>query len=670
MKINKVITLLYIIVVSWNVIACSKVDIYNLVVDNDITEGSPNVNISNNYHNLANDNTDYFVTLNGNSLQPNESGRWTILSGKLHQEYVYFKDPNNPKTKFFGIPDEEYTLLWTVSKNDVNTSKEIKVKIQPPTYRMIGRTPKEFKTKIYLETSHLLRGRWTFDKEYVSIRDLQSDGYSKPSEQNFSINVQGKENTTYNIRYTYELFDKEFHLDTTISTGDYQQLEALNDLNLGKDSHAVIWNKDHDVIAINLTSSGYARNLEDWQLFPTLKSLKKIKKINLTASSISNLPKELCDNFPDLEEIIMPFTGYKLKIPENINKLTKLKKFIWTPGRASHLSQGVINIPEQFGELENLEHLNLEWEETINLPKSFGKLKNLTHWLGHSFDEMPDNIGGLTKLKHMEVFFKKGGFKSSFSNLVSLKYLRVHFIEKGTTQLPSDINKLRNLNHFDVRGEQFIPQLPETFGELVNIDTIYIEGNVLGKLNANFGNLKKLQYLLLGTSISSLPESFGDLASLKWLSINATNLRSLPESFGNLKSLEAFSLYGPLEYLPTSFGNLQNLKYLVIQHSNLKSVPKSFAHLNIEKLDLIFNKFEKFPEEFCKLKKIHTIHLNYNDIEALPESLVLLKDHLATLTLYGNTRLKADDMRSLALKMRSTILLHDNFSSYALNLEL
>jgi len=68
--------------------------------------------------------------------------------------------------------------------------------------------------------------------------------------------------------------------------------------------------------------------------------------------------------------------------------------------------------------------------------------------------------------------------------------------------------------------------------------------------------------------LESLPESFGDLENLNRLSLGGNILSSLPESIGNLKNLQFLNLYGNnLTSLPESIGNLTNLKFLNLQNN-------------------------------------------------------------------------------------------------------
>ena len=80
----------------------------------------------------------------------------------------------------------------------------------------------------------------------------------------------------------------------------------------------------------------------------------------------------------------------------------------------------------------------------------------------------------------------------------------------------------------------------------------------LKALPPELGNLPDLQFLDLGNgywdndkfkqskenTFSVLPDSFGNLSNLQWLSLDETSITSLPDSFGNLSNLQSLWLYG------------------------------------------------------------------------------------------------------------------------------
>ena len=78
-----------------------------------------------------------------------------------------------------------------------------------------------------------------------------------------------------------------------------------------------------------------------------------------------------------------------------------------------------------------------------------------------------------------------------------------------------------------------------------------------------------------------LPESFGDLVNLQNLSLNNNHLTQLPNSFGNLTGLTTIRLYNnKLTSLPANFGELNNLLTIYLDNNLLTTLPANFGNLS------------------------------------------------------------------------------------------
>ena len=108
-------------------------------------------------------------------------------------------------------------------------------------------------------------------------------------------------------------------------------------------------------------------------------------------------------------------------------------------------------------------------------------------------------------------------------------------------------------------------------------DTIYT-------LPENFGNLTGLATLYLEWHrISELPESFSNLTDLMSLYINNNILSSIGDSIGNLTNLYFLDLgYNELPEVPASICNLENLTYLWLFNNNLENLPDCFCDLDLD----------------------------------------------------------------------------------------
>ncbi len=642
--------------------SCTK-EVFELATDQKILENNPVPGDSTGYFPEIGNNNEYYVELNGKPLQIGDKAEWKVKSGRAHSEYVRFGNKNNPITKFYGIPGEKYVLEWVVNRKDKELKEEVTVQIKEPPFVIENFTPSTFKTKIHLRVYQHLQGKWTFNKGIAYINPLEHSGGSQELDGRTSVEIQGFENTEYHIKWTYTLFDKEFELDTVIKTGQYTQEEALADLGFSPHSRYVTWNNKGEVVEINMHSNGRAFVFDEWKRYPTLVALKHLQKLNVSSSSLNGLPEIFTQHYLELEELNMGSTGYKVIIPESIKNLKKLKKFRWSNLYGSHVPLGQIYFPEEFGELESLEELHTRWEEGIVLPRSFSKLKNLKIFSGF-YQSMPKEIGNLKKLTDLEATFRDGEIAPSISQATSLKRIMLHIGSGSTKSLPQDFGNLKNLSYLGLLGSGNINNLPDSFSELEKLDSIWSFGPSVGYLGNNFGNLKKISFILIHTSADKLPESFGNLSNLKFLSITGKNLKSVPESFGKLQSLTYLSLNSGLYSLPKSFSSMVNLKEINLEQNNLSSLPESFSELKAHQINLSKNKFTEFPLALTKLKETVVLILDDNNIKMLPDEVIRLKGLVSKIDLHQNFQIPIENLKSIAKQMPGTIISRNEFSSW------
>ncbi|MBI89344.1 MAG: hypothetical protein CMG60_04580 [Candidatus Marinimicrobia bacterium] len=108
-------------------------------------------------------------------------------------------------------------------------------------------------------------------------------------------------------------------------------------------------------------------------------------------------------------------------------------------------------------------------------------------------------------------------------------------------------------------------------------DTIYA-------LPENFGALSELRSLYLEWNrISVLPPSFSDLSNLLSLYINNNILENLMDDIGNLTNLYFLDLgYNAISELPESICELENLSYFWLFNNQLDSLPECFCDMNLD----------------------------------------------------------------------------------------
>mmetsp|Transcript_82103 Transcript_82103/g.158631 ORF Transcript_82103/g.158631 Transcript_82103/m.158631 type:complete len:278 (-) Transcript_82103:115-948(-) len=121
--------------------------------------------------------------------------------------------------------------------------------------------------------------------------------------------------------------------------------------------------------------------------------------------------------------------------------------------------------------------------------------------------------------------------------------------------------------------------------------------------------------------LTALPESFGQLLNLQMLQITDGPLSMLPESFGQLLALQSLNLrYNELGTLPESFGQLRALQSLELERNQLSTLPESFGQLSaLQSLCLNRNKLSALPERICQLVALQSVKLTCNEVSTIPD---------------------------------------------------
>ena len=151
-------------------------------------------------------------------------------------------------------------------------------------------------------------------------------------------------------------------------------------------------------------------------------------------------------------------------------------------------------IPAGIGELENLERLDLRYNQLSGeIPPEIGNLTNLLYLqLNHNqlTGEIPPEIGNLINLQILMLNDNSlsGQLPESMANLVSLSMGSGWMLyDPGLSlsnnnfsgEIPSWIGNFENLRELDLSGNQFSGIIPEEIGNLSNLLTLKLNDNLL-----------------------------------------------------------------------------------------------------------------------------------------------------------------------------------------------
>jgi GTPase SAR1 family protein len=112
------------------------------------------------------------------------------------------------------------------------------------------------------------------------------------------------------------------------------------------------------------------------------------------------------------------------------------------------------------------------------------------------------------------------------------------------TELPESLGQLTQLQTLDLSDNQLM-ELPESLGQLTQLKALYLYKNLLMALPKWLGQLTQLQTLSLWENqLTALPEWLGQLTQLRTLSLYRNKLTDLPSSLSlaQLKHLERLDL--------------------------------------------------------------------------------------------------------------------------------
>jgi len=113
---------------------------------------------------------------------------------------------------------------------------------------------------------------------------------------------------------------------------------------------------------------------------------------------------------------------------------------------------------------------------------------------GHSFKELPEEIGSLYELIELNLAdnLELGKLPSGIGNLRSLKKLDIRYC--GLTALPTEFGNLKNLEYLQMWGNGFV-DLPYCVTELSSLKELYLKNNKLANIPYDIIKMDNLKYI-------------------------------------------------------------------------------------------------------------------------------------------------------------------------------
>lgn len=161
------------------------------------------------------------------------------------------------------------------------------------------------------------------------------------------------------------------------------------------------------------------------------------------------------------------------------------------------MGKGILEeIPSEITQCKNLKRLGLyKMYDLRKLPENIGQLQELEYidLALTAMESLPESIGELKKLKYLDASSTNiTAVPESIGNCESLMFLDLH--NTDITEIPDSVTKLKNLKSLDL-GYTKITALPENIGALSELVRLDLFGLDLRHLPESTKNLTKLAYL-------------------------------------------------------------------------------------------------------------------------------------------------------------------------------
>lgn len=188
-------------------------------------------------------------------------------------------------------------------------------------------------------------------------------------------------------------------------------------------------------------------------------------------------------------------------------------------------------------------------------------------------------------------------------------------------------------------------QIPEEIGQLDQLFSLKITGNMQGYVPASIFAMPQLRTLIINSYTDTLntpfPSTIGLMTHLEELDLTRCMSGSLPEELGSLKKLKVLKLWANklTGGIPESLTELPQLRTLNLPENQLGGIiPDSISKLNeLTSLDLSRNKLTgEIPESIGELSNLRLLNLSRNQLEgSIPQSFRNLSK-IMELYLYSN----------------------------------
>ena len=374
---------------------------------------------------------------------------------------------------------------------------------------------------------------------------------------------------------------------------------------------------------VRIASDAYA------SLFSTGKInwLKGIKELELRGEyKLFNIPDDIGD-LQDLEALTINFTEMS-SIPDSFFNLKKLKHLNL---RGNKLS----SICEKISHLSLLEKIDLSWNKLDCVPDSLSTLKNLKEIkvFDNPFKDITDFIA-------LHTYRYNYIFDNQTKQNIELKYSKdVLVINKSWIEVPlsriEEIISTYKIKTLRVESVSMLNRIlePNAVKHFSQITYLDLQWNTWRNRQYERGFFMEMEAVINLQSndeskIKEIPEGLGLMTWLEELNLKGNNIEKLSESFFGLRKLRKLNLCGnKISELPNLFSSFNELTHLNLSNIEFSILPESiFSLKNLLYLELSSNRnVSVLSPLIANLTQLEELYLKSNTLTELPNELASLK---------------------------------------------
>ena len=367
----------------------------------------------------------------------------------------------------------------------------------------------------------------------------------------------------------------------------------------------------------------------------TLFGVKEIFVASNRSQKLSEIPENIGD-LSELESLIIK-NGNIESIPDSLFAISSLKHL--------DLSENKINnLGEKLSKLKNLEFLDVSQNQLDKFPDVFSKIKSLNDIViyGNPFKELDDNLAFKTYPYNHQYNKEKEEYEP-LAYAESILVLNSSWLDIPFSRI-CEITLNNNVDTLRVESSEMLTKLlnSRSLNKLSHIKSLDLSWNPWLELGAE-GSQAEGSWVVTRNNyyeeakLKEIPDGIKDFQSLEELNIKGNRLESFNTGILQIKNLKKLNISSNTISQIPDLSSLCNLEFFDCSSNSITDIPESvFNLLKLKILDFGFNQnIKTISDKIHQLQHLESLNINANDIGCLPTELGQLKN-LVSLNVSGN----------------------------------